>query len=151
MQLNKRGPRTRGRRGHVAWAFLPPTPGRTCARVRSCRTTQSAGDLAAEDRPAEKKSGGEGAMARERRGHCVSRGPGLGTAARPPRPPRTALPLRSGRREQLSSRRAKLEGTRDDAPAGRPRGGHSPPSRGPKDRRAALCAGTSARKRGGTG
>lgn len=82
MQLNKRGPRTRARLGHVTWAFHQQ--GRTCAWVRSSRTTESTGDLAAEDRPAEKKGGGEGAMAGERRGHCVSRGPRLGTAARPP-------------------------------------------------------------------
>ena len=76
-------------------------------------------------------------LAQPRAGHC-----------RPPRGPlRTALPLRSGRREQLSSGRAKLEGTRGH-PDTLPRG-HSPPRPGPKDRAAARCVNTAIRERGG--
>lgn len=81
---------------------------------------------------------------------CLAR-PRAGHGRPPPGPPRTALPLRSGRREQLSSGRAKLEGTRADPPAGHPPGGHSPPSRGQKDRAPALCADTSAGEWGGAG
>ena len=71
---------------------------------------------------------------------CASRGPGTGTAVPSllplPGPPRAAL-LRSGRREQRSSGRAKLEGTQGDPSPTRAGGpAENPPRRKrPRDHR----------------
>ncbi|XP_057585961.1 uncharacterized protein LOC130850429 [Hippopotamus amphibius kiboko] len=109
-----------GVRCKVAAAAPWGSKAQTCGRARACP-------------PGSLRTAGRSA--------CGSRGPGTGTAFRSPlplpRPPRAALPLRSGGREQRSSGRAKLEGTggkpsptRARGPAGRP-----PRRKRPRDRR----------------
>lgn len=148
-QRNKHGPGTLGRLGHVARASLRSMPEDVPALGSEAVARLRVGDLAAEVRPAEKKGGGEGARAGQRRGYLCLERPRTGHGRPPCGPPRATLPLRSGRREQLSSGRAKLEGTCDDPPAGHPPRGHSPPSRRQKDRGRARCADTSAREGAG--
>lgn len=129
----------------MACAFLPSGPGRTCA------WSEAAARLGTESRTINLRrkrwSGRPGRTAH--RALCLAR-PRAGHGRPPPGPPRTALPLRSGRQEQLSSGRAKLEGT----PGHRDtllRRGHSPPRPGQKDRGCARCANTATGERGGAG
>lgn len=124
-------------------------PKPTCACVRGSSSTAGQWRPAPVGRPAEGKGRWSGHPGRTaKRALCLAQ-PWAGHGRPPPGPPRTALPLRSGRREQLSSGRAKLEGTRghrDTLPLG-----HSPPSPGQKDRARARCANTATGKRGGAG
>lgn len=132
----------------MAWAFLRSTPGRTCACVRGSSTAGQWGS-ARVGRPALGKGRWSERPSRTaQRDLCLAQS--RAGHGRPPRgPPRTALPLRSGRREQLSSGRAKLEGTRGH-PDTLPRG-HSPPRPGRKDRACARGANTATGERGGAG
>lgn len=134
---------------HVPWAFLRSMPGRTCASIRGSSSTAwaveigSGGSTCGGKREAIRAPGSD-----SREGFVSRAAPGW---ARPPSPGprRTALPLCSGRREQLSSGRAKLEGTR-----GHPdtlQSGHSPQRREQKGRAGARCADTTTRERGGAG